>query len=392
MGLGCAELGLAPPPPPPPPPPGAAWPALPPLSAAAAAAAAAEHFCPNRTALVMGTVRLVVDRGPVVLNGTLASATVEVVVGGSGTLAVSDAQILGRLRMTHGLEEGGGGGGGAYLSNVLALGCDICMQARLVRGLAWNASAAPELLCVCDDDAPAPAIHFEAGGTASLDGALLLTRALNASTYAGAISLVEIVLLPHLEPERMLQPAVDGGEDASAADARCEAEAEAPASAPPPPGYARALPPRLEATSTLGGVTLLGLIALQPEEAAAVQCRLASVGGDVKAIFSGGAINGSYAVTQEQPATGQVGIVIDDAPSAQRAGRLGSGNASVLVEHSYGSLALSLSSKAPSAFAGVLAGSGGGAAALGGGGGRAAPRRHQVSLHRMLGPAAPLCF
>ena len=150
-------------------------------------------------------------------------------------------------------------------------------------------------------------------GTASLDGALLLTRSLNASTYAGAISLAEIVLLPKLDPERMLRPAVDvdGGEDARAADARCAAaaEAEAPVSAPPHPGYARALPPRLEAASTLGGVTLLGLVALQPEEAAAVQCRLASVGGDIKATFSGGAINGSYTVTQEQPAVGRVGIV-----------------------------------------------------------------------------------
>ena len=163
----------------------------------------------------------------------------------------------------------------------------------------------------------------------------------------------------------------------------------APASAPPPPGYARALPPRLEATSTLGGVTLLGLSALQPAEADAVQCRLASVGGDVKASFGRGAINGSYAVTQEQPAIGRVGIVIDDAPTAQRAGRLGSGNASVLVEHGYGSLALSLSSKAPSAFAALLAG-GGAAAAVPIGSGRPAPRRHQVSLHRMLGGAAPL--
>ena len=66
----------------------------------------------------------------------------------------------------------------------------------------------------------------------------------------------------------------------------------------------------------------------------------------------------------------------------------------MLLEHSYGSLALSLSSKPPSAFAGVLAGSsGGGAAALFGRGirgGRPAPRRQQVSLQRMLGPAAPL--
>ena len=88
-----------------------------------------------------------------------------------------------------------------------------------------------------------------------------------------------------------------------------------------------------------------------------------------------------------------MGIVIDDAPTLQRAGRLGSGNASVLVEHSYGSLALSVSSKPPSAFAGVLAGGSGGAAALFGrgiGGGRPAPRRQQVSLQRMLGPAAPL--
>ena len=87
-----------------------------------------------------------------------------------------------------------------------------------------------------------------------------------------------------------------------------------------------------------------------------------------------------------------MGIVIDDAPTLQRAGRLGSGNASVLLEHSYGSLALSLSSKPPSAFAGVLAGSGGAAALFERGirGGRPAPRRQQVSLQRMLGPAAPL--
>ena len=374
-GAGCAALGVDP---------------------AGPAAAAAPRFCPNRTALVMGDVTLEASGGPVVLNGTLASGTTTVATQGGSTLVVSDAQLLGTLAVVQrggGADEGEAGGGSTHLSNVLALGCEVCMQPHLAPLLDWNASAAPELLCVCD--AAPPAVQYVGAGASRLAGAAVLARSLNASASRGAISLVEMVLLPPLAPERMLEPAVAGGTDASA-DAKCDAAAAAPG-APPPPGYARAAPPSLVASSVLGGVTLLGLVSLQPAEAAAVQCHLSSVGGDVKATFSGGAINGSYAVVKDEPGIGHAGVVVDDAPTAALTGRLGTGNASVVVVHNYGNLALSLSSKAPSAFADVLGGaaasgaaSASAAAALAAARGapqRGAPR-HYVSLHSLLRPLA----
>ena len=117
-------------------------------------------------------------------------------------------------------------------------------------------------------------------------------------------------------------------------------------------------------------------------QAAAVQCRLKSVGGDVRATFSGGAINGSYRVRADEPGIGTVGIVIDDAPALAREGRLGTGNASVHVEHNYGNLALAMSSKAPSAFADLLEGGGGGAVYSMG---SREPR--DIALHGLLRPA-----
>ena len=46
-------------------------------------------------------------------------------------------------------------------------------------------------------------------------------------------------------------------------------------------------------------------------------------------------------------------IVIDNNPSVELSGRLGLGNASVTVHHSYGNLALALTTTAPSIFAGI---------------------------------------
>lgn len=53
---------------------------------------------------------------------------------------------------------------------------------------------------------------------------------------------------------------------------------------------------------------------------------------------------------------GHVGIVIDNTPTHALHGSLGRGNASLLMQHGYGNLALALSTRAPSVFAGISGG------------------------------------
>ena len=99
-------------------------------------------------------------------------------------------------------------------------------------------------------------------------------------------------------------------------------------------------------------MTFLKLKRADEAVAAADKC-LALQPGNVKALFSGGAINGSYDVLTPPTAIGSVGIVIDDAPVAARSGTLGSGGARVFVTNDFGSLALSLSTTAPSIFSSI---------------------------------------
>ena len=89
------------------------------------------------------------------------------------------------------------------------------------------------------------------------------------------------------------------------------------------------------------------------EAKSSLQCNISSHAGNVKALFSGGAINGSYDVLTPPTAIGSVGIVIDDAPVAARSGTLGTGGARVFVTNDFGSLALSLSTTAPSIFSSI---------------------------------------
>ena len=120
--------------------------------------------------------------------------------------------------------------------------------------------------------------------------------------------------------------------------------------------------PTLYANSTYGNVALNGLIA-SGAAASTLQATLASYGGDVKAIFSGGAINGSYAVHRAHGGIGHEGVVIDNVMSEERSGTLGGkdgfvGNASVYAWHSYGHLSLSFATKAPSIFSAITGGAG----------------------------------
>ena len=85
---------------------------------------------------------------------------------------------------------------------------------------------------------------------------------------------------------------------------------------------------------------------------------LASVGGDIKAVFSGGAFSGRYTVDTAHDGIGHVGIVVDNTPTNEATGTLGKpeGNASVAITHADGNVALALSTKAPSVFAGISGG------------------------------------
>ena len=67
------------------------------------------------------------------------------------------------------------------------------------------------------------------------------------------------------------------------------------------------------------------------------------------------ALCGSQVVTAS-PGIGHVGIVVDNQPTRAPHGIVGDGNASVTIRHAYGNVALALSAKAPSVFAGISGG------------------------------------
>ena len=181
----------------------------------------------------------------------------------------------------------------------------------------WTAITA-DFFCVCE--AAAPALGFTSDD-ASLSAALLAARTVDANSTHGKLTIAEALLLPNLAPNAT--------------------------------GYAPPDQPTLTLHSTYGDVTLDGVIAMADEAKSSLQCNISSHAGNVKALFSGGAINGSYDVLTPPTAIGSVGIVIDDAPVAARSGTLGSGGARVFVTNDFGSLALSLSTTAPSIFSSI---------------------------------------
>ena len=92
--------------------------------------------------------------------------------------------------------------------------------------------------------------------------------------------------------------------------------------------------------------------------------------GDVKALFTGGALDGNYEVRTEPGGIGHTGIVIDNQVTKKKSGHVGgAGNASVYLYHDYGELSLSMSTNAPSVFDGITGSltSGGGSSLFGAG-------------------------
>ena len=104
-------------------------------------------------------------------------------------------------------------------------------------------------------------------------------------------------------------------------------------------------------------MTLNGIIA-ESHAAKEANVTLASYAGDIKAIFSGGSFYGEYEVINGH-GIGHEGIVVDNTPTTARSGTVGDGNATLRVYHTDGNVALALSTKAPSVFAGITGGLGG---------------------------------
>ena len=288
---------------------------------------------PDVTSLVNGTkgAPIAVAMGPLYLQATGGLGIADVVL--NGTIGASDAYVttaggravLNGARFAGGLDvDMGRGAGQLNMVNVMTLDCSFCKELDLLAGLPWAElplAAGLPLFCTCDTQEVegARGIRFRSS-EAKLVAAFVIANAINARSTYGDLGFDEIVLTPS-------KPSRNGS-------------------------VGTAGPPTLVAYSDFGAVALNGLIS-GAQAAAEVHVDLGSSTGDVKAVFSGGALNGSYEVVTESGGIGHTGIVIDNEMSTASSGTIGTGNASVRLFHSYGDVALALSTKAPSVFEGI---------------------------------------
>jgi len=214
--------------------------------------------------------------------------------------------------------------GAANLVNVLTLDCSVCKNASAVGDLFWDEipfGPRYNLFCACDAS-PQRGITFESGA-ADFTAAFVMANQIAAHSVGGKLSFDELVLLPS-----------ESSRNGSMGSASV---------------------PSLNATSTYGAVSMNGMIA-EKATSHSFHVSLSSMAGDVKGLFTGGALNGTYHVSTAEGGIGHVGIVIDDTPTNKRKGRLGKGGASVRIQNYYGNVALSLSTKAPSIFDAITGG------------------------------------
>ena len=272
-------------------------------------------------ALVMTPMNLTATGGLVQMNGTMGASDTNLVESGGGHLVLEGVQFLGSLSI-----DMRGGDGAASLVNLITLDCEVCKAPDLISTLSWGElplSPKANLFCACDL-ANERGLRFNSTD-AKLSAVLVIAHSIEAQSEGGALNFDELVLLPTAKSHNGTV-----GDDT---------------------------PPRLTANSTYGAVAMNGLIA-QKTTASSLVVDLASKGGDIKAIFSGGALEGSYDVSTSPGGIGHVGIVVDNTPTRSPTGMLGKGNASVTITHMDGNVALALSTKAPSVFAGISNGHG----------------------------------
>ena len=270
-------------------------------------------------AVLMGELRVrVMDGGLLVANGTMGASDALVQAPAGGVLVFEGAHFLGSL----GVQVSGGGV--ASLANVAALDCALCNAVSAMTTLTWGQlviGSQANLFCAC---------HLERRGLlfnstrAKLSAALVVASTFAAHSHSGDLIFDDVGFPPPSFPARN--------------------------------GTVSSLgPPSLDANSSFGNLAINGILA-QRAAASSMQVRLSSFAGNIKAVFSGGAISGAYDVVTAPGGFGHVGIVVDNAPTHDVHGILGAGNASVTIDHAYGNVALALSSKAPSAFAGISGG------------------------------------
>ena len=269
-------------------------------------------------AIVMLDMNLTATGGLILMNGMMGATDTHVNSTYGGLAIFDGAWFLGSLAI-----DMGQGGGEASLVNVLSLDCRVCKDFASIADLPWAAlplSPKANLFCACEmkDEG----IAFDSTD-AKLSAVLTIAHRIKANTSSGDLSFDEIVLLP---PSASVNGTV-----------------------------AQPTAPGLWANSTYGNVALNGMIATKGV-AGNLIVDLASMAGDVKAVFSGGAFSGHYDVITAPDGIGHVGIVVDSTPTSERSGSINDGMSNVTISHDYGNVALALSTKAPSVFAGISSG------------------------------------
>ena len=303
---------------------------------------------PNKVAppfgLVLGALSLTANGdfdGAILMNGTVISASAPMVAA-KGIMAFSGARFVGSMQMT--FTEDTKKGSAANLNNVAVLDCSVCKPVNLLSQLSWVdlplSAALPTIFCACQP--PETYGILLSANDASMTALLAIGSNITATSVSGALVLDEYVLTSQ-------KPTVNIN--------GTQVGPNAPT-------------PVVNLFSTYGDVQLNGLISTSLTPGAQYNISLQSMAGDVKALFTGGALDGNYEVRTEPGGIGHTGIVIDNQVTKKKSGHVGgAGNASVYLYHDYGELSLSMSTNAPSVFDGITGSltSGGGSSLFGAG-------------------------
>ena len=190
----------------------------------------------------------------------------------SGYVVLSDARIVGTVDV--GMASGGHGE--VSLTNVLTLDCSFCHELSQVGDLPWaELLLTPQLNFFCTCDLADERGIRVASADAKLSAAFTISNQLIAHSEWGSMSLSEVVIVPSIASHNGTIGSIG--------------------------------PPTLSCNTTYGNIELNQVIA-EASAASNYHVVLRSFGGNVKALFTGGGLRGSYAVVTEPGGIGHVGI------------------------------------------------------------------------------------
>jgi hypothetical protein len=255
---------------------------------------------------VLGGLDLLTTGGPLLLNGTVAAARTRLTAPGEGIMVLKGTSFLGSVAIESAYAD-------VHMTQVILLDCQLCHNSA---DFSTSPREGHAISCICDSDNSS--LHFNSHD-ATLSSTLLTALGSNPHIWARSthadVTFAELLLMDILKPSG---------------------------------GVLNNAPPSVEVESFYANVNLDGVIASKNAKDT-MQVRLSSYAGDIKASF-GSALNGTYDVSAPVEAIGSVGIAIDSGPVDKLRGRVGSGNATLDVSHSYGHVALSMDTKPPSVF------------------------------------------